>query len=114
MTSGCDGFDDDDLAFRVAAIREAFEECGVLLAPTQGSRGLVDAARLKLLEDVYRAPLERDEVGIPDILERERLELACYLLVPYAPWITPVQPAKRLDHQFFAALALIEHDAYHY
>ncbi len=113
MTSGCEGFDDDDLAFRVAAIREAFEECGVLLARPRGGSALVDAARLKHLEDVYRAALERGDVGIADMLEREELELACELLVPYARWITPVQLPKRFDTMFFVVKAPEDHVAIH-
>src|SRR3546814_13061961 len=97
MTSGCDGFDDDDLAFRVAAIREAFEECGVLLARPQGSRGLVDAARLKLLEAVNRAPLARGEGAITAILERERRERACRLMLPYTCCVSAVQPSRRIE-----------------
>ncbi|MFN4089373.1 MAG: NUDIX hydrolase [Alphaproteobacteria bacterium] len=113
MTSRCEAFDDDDLAFRVAAIREAFEECGVLLARPRGSRDLVDAQRLKGLENAYRAPLERGEVGIADMLDREGLELACDLLVPYARWITPVQLPKRFDTMFFLAKAPEDHVAIH-
>lgn len=112
-TTGCEGFDDDDLAFRVAAIREAFEECGVLLARPEGSRDLVDAQRLKKLEALYREPLERGGVGIADMLEREALELACDQLVPYARWITPIQLPKRFDTMFFLMKAPPDHVAIH-
>src|ERR1700733_1825285 len=45
------------LAFRIAAIRETFEECGVLLARPHGSDRLIDAATLKRLEDQHRGAL---------------------------------------------------------
>src|SRR3954470_1865636 len=38
-----DGLDIDALAFRIAAIRETFEECGVLLARPRGANALIDA-----------------------------------------------------------------------
>ena len=47
---GCpnpDGLDTEALAFRIAAIRETFEECGVLLARPSGSDKLIDAARFE-------------------------------------------------------------------
>ncbi|HUN49527.1 MAG TPA: hypothetical protein VMU42_00345, partial [Candidatus Sulfotelmatobacter sp.] len=46
---GAEGIDDATLALRVAAIREAYEECGVLLACPRGAAGLVPGARLKAL-----------------------------------------------------------------
>src|SRR5213082_502684 len=41
---------DAELKFRVAGVREAFEECGVLLARKRGQRAVVTAAELKGIE----------------------------------------------------------------
>src|SRR5204862_5152107 len=41
--SGGEGLDAAALSFRVAAIRETFEESGILLARAKGSNALVDA-----------------------------------------------------------------------
>src|SRR6202167_94671 len=43
LYSGGGGLDAAALSFRIAAIRETFEESGILLARARGSRGLIDA-----------------------------------------------------------------------
>ena len=43
LYSGDEGLDAADLCFRIAAIRETFEESGILLARPRGSKALVDA-----------------------------------------------------------------------
>src|SRR5688572_18859721 len=69
--TGIEGLTADQLALRVGAIREAFEECGVLLArPREGSASL-SAARLADLGPRYRTRLDRGEIGIADLLEAE-------------------------------------------
>src|SRR5258708_24640327 len=47
---GAEKFSDDELKFRVAGVREAFEECGVLLARNRGQRARVAGAELKGIE----------------------------------------------------------------
>ena len=111
--AGAEGLEDEALAFRVAAIREAFEECGVLLARPRGAEALVGADRLARLEERYRRALERDEIRIADMLEAEDLELACDWLVPYARWITPEIMPKRFDTWFFLATAPADQIAVH-
>ena len=87
----------DPLApFKVAAIREAFEECGVLIARARGEDGLVPAGRAASLDRA--APFG-------ELLAREALVPALDLLVPFAHWITPVFLPKRFDTRFFLALA---------
>ena len=87
----------DPLApFKVAAIREAFEECGVLLARPEGEPGIVSAARAEKLDRA--APFA-------ELMARERLSPALDALVPYAHWITPDFVPKRFDTHFFLALA---------
>ncbi len=83
-------------AFKVAAIREAFEECGVLLARADGEDGFVPAARAAALDRA--APFA-------DLMARQRLAPALDALVPFAHWITPDFVPKRFDTHFFLALA---------
>jgi 8-oxo-dGTP pyrophosphatase MutT (NUDIX family) len=101
---GADGLDDDALALRTAAIRESFEECGLLLARAKAESALLAAARVAGLEH-YREPLHRDETEIGAMLEAEDLVLACDRLIPFSHWITPDFVPKRFDTWFFVAEA---------
>jgi 8-oxo-dGTP pyrophosphatase MutT (NUDIX family) len=87
----------DPLApFKVAAIREAFEECGVLIARPRDGDGLVPAGRAASLDRA--APFAALMAG-------EALVPAVDRLVPFAHWITPAFVPKRFDTHFFLALA---------
>lgn len=108
-----DGLDAEALAFRVAAIRETFEECGVLLARPVGSDRLIDAETLKRLEDQHRAPLNAGSIGFDAMLGSEGLVPAPDLLVHFAHWITPSALPRRYDTHFFLAEAPAEHLAVH-
>lgn len=94
---------DSELAFRIAGVREAFEECGILLARKRGQKALIGAADLKPIEDRWRAKLTKDEASILDLVEAEDLELATELMTPFAHWITPTFVPKRFDTWFFLA-----------
>ncbi|MGQ0697197.1 MAG: NUDIX hydrolase [Panacagrimonas sp.] len=112
----CTGVDDlssDQIALRVGAIREAFEECGVLLARASGDSALVGPARLAEIGARYRKPLDRGEIGIAEMLDTENLILACEELVPFAHWITPTFMPKRFDTYFYLAVAPPEQIALH-
>src|SRR5262245_22287889 len=50
LCTGIEGLSDEDLAFRIAGIREAFEETGILLARPRGTTELIAAAALKPIE----------------------------------------------------------------
>ncbi len=108
-----DGLAVADMAFRIAAIRETFEECGVLLARPAGTPQLVDAARLTVIEAEHRAKLAAAEVGFDTVLTAHGLLPATDLLVHYAHWITPSHQRKRYDTQFFLVEAPAEHLAVH-
>ncbi len=78
----------------VAALRETFEEAGLLLGA--GPRP-VDAERARALA--------RDGLSFAEILARMDTGLAVARMVPWSRWITPVIPsvqAKRFDTRFFA------------
>jgi 8-oxo-dGTP pyrophosphatase MutT (NUDIX family) len=110
---GADTLDDEQLKFRVAGVREAFEECGILLARKRGERALVAAVDLAGIEQRWRKKLSDDEASIVDLVEAEDLELATDLMVPYAHWITPVFAPKRFDTWFFLAEAPEDQVALH-
>jgi 8-oxo-dGTP pyrophosphatase MutT (NUDIX family) len=109
---GADGLDDAHLALRVAAIREAYEECGVLLAYPRSAGTLLPGQRLKALHD-YREKLEKKTAFLIDMLLAEELELACDRLVPFAHWITPPMVPKRFDTHFFLVVAPYDQLAAH-
>jgi len=112
-SGGPETISDDELKFRIAGVREAFEECGVLLARKRGQKALIAAADLKPIEDRWRAKLAKDEASILDLVEAEDLELATELMTPYAHWITPTFVPKRFDTWFFLAEAPEDQIALH-
>ena len=103
---------DDMRAIQVSCIREAFEECGVLLARPAGSQALISGERLAELEP-YRDRLHKSELTILEFLEREQLRLACDQLIHFAHWVTPEMMPKRFDTHFFLAQAPADHLAVH-
>lgn len=105
LLAGAEGLDEATLALRIAAVRETFEECGILLARPRGSGALVDAARLAGLEAAHRAALTEGTLAFAEFIGREELVLALDLLVPFAHWITPLKMPKRFDTHFFLAVA---------
>lgn len=110
---GADKIGDAELKFRIAGVREAFEECGVLLARKRGQKALIAAADLKGIEERWRAKLAKDEASILDLVDAEDLEIATDLMVPYAHWITPTFVPKRFDTWFFLAEAPQDQIALH-
>ncbi|MGP9811194.1 NUDIX hydrolase [Rhodopseudomonas sp. NSM] len=93
------------LDFRIAAIRETFEESGILLARPRGADQLVAASRAAEIEAAHRTALCEHKITFSQILADNALVLALDLLVPYAHWITPEKLPKRFDTWFFLAEA---------
>ena len=86
------------VALYVAALREAFEECGVLLAAPHGGSGTVDAAQAM--------SLLREGHALDEILGLLGLTLQTRDVHPWSRWITPKRPSlmqKRFDTRFFVA-----------
>ncbi|PWR19125.1 NUDIX domain-containing protein [Zavarzinia compransoris] len=104
---------DDLIPFAIAAIRESFEECGILLARPAGSDALVDAERLTAIEARWREPLAKGSIGILDVVAAEDLTLALDRLTHYSHWVTPGFMPKRFDTHFFLAVAPADQLALH-
>jgi 8-oxo-dGTP pyrophosphatase MutT (NUDIX family) len=110
---GAEKVGDNELKFRIAGVREAFEECGILLARRRGQRAVIAAADLLGIEQRWRAKLAKDEASIVDLVEAEDLEIATDLMVPFAHWITPTFAPRRFDTWFFLAEAPEDQVALH-
>ncbi len=97
-------FDTDEGLARAlvcAAVRETFEEAGVLLAGPPGGDVLSDVDTGEW-EAVRRALLAR-EVSLAEALSARGLALRADLLRPWAHWITPEVEPRRYDTRFFVA-----------
>src|SRR3954471_6542799 len=105
LCSGSEGLDSAALSFRIAAIRETFEESGILLARPKGSKALIDPKRASEVEALSRADLCESKTSFLTVLADNGLVLALDELVPYAHWITPEGMPKRFDTWFFLAAA---------
>jgi 8-oxo-dGTP pyrophosphatase MutT (NUDIX family) len=105
LYSGGEGLDAASLSFRIAAIRETFEESGILLARPHGSNSLVDAKRAAEIGRRDRAALCEGKKTFLNVLTDNEMLLALDELVPYAHWITPEGMPKRFDTWFFLAAA---------
>ena len=94
-------------ALYVAALREAFEECGVLLA--RRAQGLDEA--MAAIRDQIRAGLH-----LTDLVPEFGLQLLTQSMVPFTRWITPKRPSvmdKRFDARFFLAAVPPGQEALH-
>ena len=98
--------------FRVAALRECFEEAGVLLARKDDRALAIPPAAIPRFA-AYRDALDHDTLGLADVAEREGLTLATDELLHWAHWITPEAMPKRFDTHFFLAASPPEQEAAH-
>lgn len=95
----------DAAALYLAALREAFEECGLLLATRTGPEGSSQVA-----------DLVRQGHSFTVALQTLRLQLQTRQVLPWSRWITPRVPSvssKRFDTRFFLAQAPLDQVAMH-
>jgi len=84
-----------------AAVRETFEESGVLLAGPSAETVVADTTGDDWESD-RNALLDRS-ISLAGLLARRRLVLRADLLRPWSRWITPIVEERRFDARFFAA-----------
>lgn len=100
------GLEGGGLAHYVAAIRECFEEAGVLLAYDR-SGTILDFGDPAVEEHFKRLrdQLNAGTVTIQQIADRENLRLATDRIAYWSHWITPVGEPRRYDTRFFVTHA---------
>ena len=91
------------LDFHIAAIRECFEECGLLFA-VDAAGVHPEAATVLALQD-WRVRLHRAEVSLREFATPHGLRLDTGRLAYLSHWLTPLARAKRFDTRFFIAEA---------
>jgi 8-oxo-dGTP pyrophosphatase MutT (NUDIX family) len=105
LRAACDGesgLNDEELGLRACAIREGFEESGIILARPAGCPVLASNETSSRLQD-WRPRLDSGDVGLTQFAAEAGVRLACDALVPFARWITPSFMPKRFDTHFYLA-----------
>ncbi len=91
--------EDTAAALVCAAVRETFEECGVLLAGPTPDTVVGDTSEY----GPARAALVAKELSFAQFLAAEGLVLRADLVRPWSHWITPEAEPRRYDTRFFVA-----------
>lgn len=100
------GIERGGLAYWVAAVRECFEEAGVLLACDVGGTvlSLADEATAERFTE-HRGAVNTGTRRFIDVLDAEELHILADEIHYFSHWITPVGPPRRYDTRFFVAAA---------
>ncbi len=103
------GVSRDGLDYYSAAIRELFEETGILLARDNKEEWASDSPQLHAL----RVEVDKGRVPWSAFLKTQGLRLACDALHYFAHWETPLDQPKRWSTRFFLAETPTTQDATH-
>ncbi|WP_293904330.1 NUDIX domain-containing protein [Phenylobacterium sp.] len=98
--NGWAAFDAEQRGLRIGAIREAFEEAGILLAERLDGSTFGEACDLAVREAV-----DRGETAFIDVVADLGVRLRLDALTVFARWITPTMMPKRFDTWFYAVRA---------
>jgi len=101
------------LAYWIAAIREAFEESGILLAYDASGRYVSLNGPAGGRFRAHRDALEGNHGAFAALARAEGLRLATDRLLYFGHWITPVTVPRRYDTRFFLAVAPQDQEAQH-
>ncbi len=98
------GLPRDGLAYWVAAIRESFEEAGVLFGHIDGALLDMSDEETAARFDGFRHALQRGELRMSDLCNRERIVLTADRIHYFSHWLTPEGAPARFDTRFFLAV----------
>jgi glyoxylase-like metal-dependent hydrolase (beta-lactamase superfamily II)/8-oxo-dGTP pyrophosphatase MutT (NUDIX family) len=98
-----DGPSDADHRFVTAALRECFEECGLLFA--RDDRGAMPVAAALEAWHPWRSKMNRHEHTWRQLMQATGWTAAADALQPLSHWITPMGMKKRYNTRFFIGAA---------
>lgn len=98
------GLDAEARALRIAGLREAFEESGILLARLARNGPFAPPAALETLH-AKREAIAAGKESFKAAIEEAGLILALDALARFAHWITPEGVGRRYDTHFYIAVA---------
>ena len=94
------------MAYWIAAVRESFEEAGMLFAcESNGEIVTLDGGERASRIHAYRRRVEGDGLTLSAMLREEGLRLPLTQMTYFSHWITPVGAPRRYDTRFFVAVA---------
>lgn len=97
---GWERLDAEQRALRIAAIREAYEEAGILLAERLDGQPFAEAC-----DPAVRSAVDRGERAFLDVVGELGVRLSLDALTVFARWITPTMMPKRFDTWFYVVRA---------
>lgn len=102
-------------ALYIAALRETFEEAGVLLATEEDGAlaQLQTPERESLVKETRRRLIAGEASAFLSLLEQANLYLDVSQVAFFARWVTPEAEPKRFDARFFVAVAPSDQEAAH-
>lgn len=103
------GISENALDYYSAAIRELFEETGILLARDANAEWASDSPELQAL----RVKVDKGRLPWSSFLQSQGLRLACDALHYFAHWETPLDQPKRWSTYFFFAEMPTTQEAIH-
>jgi 8-oxo-dGTP pyrophosphatase MutT (NUDIX family) len=103
---------DEELSYKIAGIRECYEEADLLFAYEQNEKEIISSERLKQLAN-WREEFNNKKGSMFDFAVKENITFNLDNLIPFAHWITPKMMPKRFDTYFYLAEAPKDHIGKH-
>ena len=103
---------DEELSYKIAGIRECYEEADVLFAYEQNEKEIISSERLGKLAK-WREEFNNKKGSMFDFAVKENIKFNLDNLIPFAHWITPKMMSKRFDTYFYLAEAPKDHIGKH-
>ncbi|VAX02870.1 hypothetical protein MNBD_ALPHA03-1171 [hydrothermal vent metagenome] len=91
------------LGLRYAALREVFEETGLIIGTID--KQAIGEDQRKAIDAGYRASVLKGVISLKDFLQKTQITLDMSDCLPFAHWITPKAYPMRFDTRFFLCVA---------